>query len=467
MRPLILASLLLATPSFAQDEATELDRVRGQIAELEAELVRLRARERALTRDPRLRWTAELTSDSKGSGQLADLNGDGVADVVFGTYYGDEHLYALNGADGTLLWKHRSDGGPLDASVAIADLDGDGSPEVLAADSATGTLFCLDAEGTLRWSLKLPSGTDSPPAVGDLDGDGKPEVVVGAMWDRSGDGSLVAIDPRSQETLWKQQLSGCVQSEPALVDLDADGALDVIVTSWRGDRGVHAFRGGDGKALWSLITDGDGESMGMYHGVSVSGAGKSLRVLAATCQGDVYAIDAVGAVLWKQHLEGEYLFPPTTTADLDGDGASEVVVCGRESVYVLSVATGEELWSRTLEGGLDRGAAVVDLGSDGVLDLVVASGTRLWALRGDDGAVLVDYEAALDAQDRYESISSAPLVLDVDGDGTLEAFLVTGRGYSGELQAKNRGQAQLVELGPGTGAWTTFRGGLLRRGGAE
>src|SRR5260370_1067454 len=35
----------------------------------------------------------------------------------------------------------------LPPSVALADLDGDGKLEVRAADSSTGTLFCLDAAG--------------------------------------------------------------------------------------------------------------------------------------------------------------------------------------------------------------------------------------------------------------------------------------------------------------------------------
>src|SRR5262245_30055377 len=91
---------------------------------------------------PQILWTVDLKSPSYGGGAIGELNGEKT--IVFGTYYNDEHLYAIRARDGKVLWKHKSTGGPLDASVALADIDGDGKLEVLAADSSTGDLFCLD-----------------------------------------------------------------------------------------------------------------------------------------------------------------------------------------------------------------------------------------------------------------------------------------------------------------------------------
>ncbi len=453
----------VADPEAIADAEREIERLQRELAELEARLQDLR-RQNDPRRDARVLWTLDLASDSKGSGQVADLDGDGKLEIVFGTYFGDAHLYAVNAATGAVRFKHPSEGGPFDASVAIADLNGNGRMDTLAADSATGRLYCLDAEGKTAWTAKLPSGTDSPPAIGDLDGDGKPEVVVGTMWRRGGVGKVCAIDPRENTFLWQTEVKGCVQSEPALVDLNGDGTLDVIVTSWRGDRGIHALDGKNGEHLWTVITEGDEKSVGMYHGVSVLDEGEGrLRILAPTCAGDVYCLDASGTVLWRQQT-GDYLFAPSLVADLDGDGKAEVFVAGR-MMHCYHVADGTRVWENFLDGGSSaRGAAAVDLGGDGTMELVLAGGTHLYILDGATSATRAKIALAIDPDDTYEKVSSAPLVDDFDGDGNLEAFIVCGRGYSGDLKKDNRGRAYAIRLGPGKGTWPTFRGNLRRTG---
>ncbi len=209
-----------------------------------------------------LLWTVDLTSASYGGGAIGDLNDDGNLVIVFGTYFNDEHLYAVRARDGEVLWKFKSEGGPFDASVAIADFDGDGKLEVLAADSSTGTLFCLNGAGEVLWKVKLPNSTDSPPSVADLDGDGKLEIVVGTMIQRDKNGRVVVIDATTREQKWVAKIPGHVQSEPVLVDLNGDKVLDVIVTTWRGDKSIHALDGKDGSELWTHAMVGD-----MYHGV--------------------------------------------------------------------------------------------------------------------------------------------------------------------------------------------------------
>lgn len=408
-------------------------------------------------------WGLNTKSPSYGSAAAADIDGDGRLEIVFGTYYNDAQVYAVNAEDGSVLWKRASKGGPLDASVAIADVNKDGQLDVLTADSATGHLFCLHGKtGAVQWTVKLPSGTDSPPAVADLDGDGVLEIVVGTMWTRDRQGRVVVLRADNQKILWQSKVPGCVQSEPVLVDLNGDQVLDVIVSSWRGDRSVRALSGKDGSRLWSYTTDGDKRSSGMYHGVALARVGKRWLVLASTCDGQSIALDSQGQVLWK-HSYGQRLFAPPCVADLDNDGEEELIQCTQNKLWCLSVKTGKVLRTRALPGSSARGPALADINGDGQLDLILGAGRVLLAIQGASFKTLWQTEIKVGSSP-YEGIDHAPLVADFTGQGQLQVFVVTGKGHSGATQKQNYGRAMLLKAGRGKSAWLTFRGGLKRRG---
>ena len=416
---------------------------------------------------PEVLWTVDTKSDSKGSAAVADIDGDGKLEIVFGTYFNDRQLYAVSGIDGTVKWKFLSDRGPLDASVAIADVDNDGQPEVLTADSSSGNLFCLNGRGTEKWRLKLPNSTDSPPSIADIDGDGNLDIAAGSMWQGDGKGHISVFQASNQERLWQQKVPGCVQSAACLVDVNNDDSLDVIVTSWRGDRGVHAFSGSDGKVLWRFETAGNEKSMGMYHGPSVSGLGKDRRILVSTCNGDVYALDNAGNQVWHRHLQNEYLFAPTTIADVDGDDQDEVIVGGRSSLYVFRVADGKPLWTFPVRSFIGRGAAVADVTGNGNPDVIFCEGTRLHVLDGAGKAILSFDAGNQEKPDAAVRISSAPVIADFDGDGALDVFFVVGRGHYSKdekILKQNWGRGYALRLGGSGTGWTTFRGSVHRSG---
>lgn len=408
-------------------------------------------------------WNRKLKSPSYGSGATADIDGDGKLEIVFGTYYNDERVYALNSEDGSILWTHKSKSGPFDASIGIADFDKDGSLEVLAADSATGDLFCLNGKtGTVKWQVKLPSGTDSPPSIADIDGDGHLEVVVGTMWTRDKKGRVCVISSKTRKIVWEAKVPGCVQSAPALADVNRDGVLDVIVTSWRGDHSVRAYSGKNGALLWTYVTAGTKKSMGMYHGVAISKKNGVLRIVAANCDGHLYCLDDKGALIWTKKLP-ERLFSPPTIADLDGDGHEELVQPSSKHLWVIGLKKGTLRWKKNLGANSARGPALVDVNEDGKLDILLGAGRTFWILSGANGAVL--WKESLKIGDSpYEKIDNGPIVANFKGTGKLYVFFVAGRGHSGKTQKQNYGRAFCFEIGKGKGTWETFRGNNKRTG---
>ena len=460
-----LAVLLVMTGVVRADDDARLDELEKRAKALEEEAVKLHKEIEALRRKPTLPpgvlWQFDLASDLKGSGAIADVNGDGKPEIVFGTYFGEQNLFCVRAATGEVAWKFKSDAGPLDASVAIHDLDGDGKLEVMSADSSTGHFYNIAPDGTLRWKFKLPNSSDSPVAIADLDRDGVTEFGIGSMWQADGKGAISCYSANKQKLLWERKYKGCIQSEPVLTDLNGDKVLDVIITTWRGDHGIHAINGKNGEALWTFTTAGDEKSMGMYHGVALSADQET--IYAATCQGDVYALTREGKQLWTKHFD-DYLFSPITVGEVNKDGKEELVFGGR-NLYCLSAEDGAEKWKVKLKGSLDRGVAFTDADGDGLRDVLFHDQCAVVAVRGKDGREVFRFDAAYKGA-QWEEISSAPLVGDFDGDGFMECFVVVGVGTSTDNFKGNYGRAMAIKLkGKGPG-WSTFRGNHRRTGNA-
>ena len=94
-------------------------------------------------------WWYDLDAPSFGSSAVDDIDGDGYPEIVFGTYFNDEHIYALNAEDGSLHWSFFTDG-CNDASPVIYDVDQDGELEVIVPGSSPCMVYCIDGS-TGNW----------------------------------------------------------------------------------------------------------------------------------------------------------------------------------------------------------------------------------------------------------------------------------------------------------------------------
>jgi len=116
---------------------------------------------------------------------VADVDGDGEIEVVFGSF--DNNVYCVS-ADkngdgrGELEWVFETEGSASSAP-AFADLDHDGVIEVVAA-SRDGGIYCLSGiNGSLEWCYKTGAQVRSSPSIADVDCDGFLEVLCGSYDD--------------------------------------------------------------------------------------------------------------------------------------------------------------------------------------------------------------------------------------------------------------------------------------------
>ncbi|MEB2344028.1 MAG: FG-GAP-like repeat-containing protein [Deltaproteobacteria bacterium] len=256
----------------------------------------------AIHHDPALRYRRRLGGSGESSPALADVNRDGVLDIVRGS--GDGSVRAIDGASGadlpgfpvwtaafseSLAYGYTSGQVPIPheaviASVAADDLDGDGHVEIVAA-GMQGGLYVWDDHGELRPgfpvttdpALSDPANRDplndtdpgivGAPTLVDLDPPGVDPVLEiahsaldGHLYAWRADGSPVAgfpvrladrakvsIDPATGKAtplpgVEVRNRAAKSLSSPAAGDLDGDGRPELVVATNEEYRGTgNAF----------------------------------------------------------------------------------------------------------------------------------------------------------------------------------------------------------------------------------
>ncbi|MBN2381542.1 PQQ-binding-like beta-propeller repeat protein [bacterium] len=402
---------------------------------------------------PQIKWWYDLGAPSFGSAAVADLDGDGHLEIVFGTYFNDEQIHVLNAEDGSQLWSFNT-GGCNDASPVIFDVDLDGELEVIVPASSPARVYCFSgADGQVEWSASTGASNciDSPPAVADIDLDGKLEVVLGTFY-----GYVFAFNGENGSECWQVNLGtdSYIQSCPCILDVDGDNHLEVIVAQFAGDCRVYALKGDTGATLWYSSLPQDY----MYHGASFADIDEDGKhEIAIGCyDGKVYVLNAEdGSQCWEYQAPVA-IAAPTSLGDINNDNHLEVLFAAYNTIYALSY-TGSHLWHYSTGGSVFRGTVLADITGDQTIDVVFASADgHVRAVHGPNGQLIWDVNLQRHYGNVYD-MDHAPVIADFDEDGELDVFVIGGYGTSSTPQ-NNHGRAYMLTAGPGNqDEWLMFR----------
>lgn len=313
---------------------------------------------------------------------VCDLDGDGFPEIVFqtssstgGSNQINGELRAVDGRTGAEVFTVSSPMVTASFTPAIGDIDGDGRPEIVTLDATTGStvrhLLCFEHDGTPKWTS---DGIENPGfgavAIADLDQDGTPEIVVGRQ----------ALDNQGL-LLWTG--TGATTNPLALTslvaDIDLDGSPEIVagstIYSATGLIEVSFGVAGDGfDAVANFDSDPQGEWLHM-------GVGARPTVLRNHDGSVVWTVPS------STPFSGRGGPPTIADYDGDGEPEIGIAGTSLFRVFDTDGTTLWQRTIRDVSSGMTASAAF-DFDNDGAFDVIYRDETTLWIFRGIDGAIL-------------------------------------------------------------------------------
>ncbi len=332
---------------------------------------------------------------------VADLDGNGTAEVVGAAY----SIFILDGATGNPKKSIDPPGDRVWPGVVVADLQGNGNLEIVTAHG-DGYVHVFNQNGDLLWSRRPTPGNELRSlAVYDLDGDGDLEILVASTrssdqwWVYEHDGSLRPGDwpQHGPDSDTNGYTAGCYNENVAAGDLDGDGRGEV-------------FGPNDTHYLAMFEDDGQQVRANLMYGTNPDGSRKFWSRVGVHVD---HAVDLRGYANCGIEHRPNFANSAPIIVDVNGDGTNEAVVVG--NVYNCGTDPYTDLYEMPYIFNADRSRW--------------KGGSYDWT-----AIPVPDVQAAPISEDYdvIENNASNPAAADLDGDGNLEILFPS---YDGRMHA--------------------------------
>ncbi|MCX7048513.1 MAG: FG-GAP-like repeat-containing protein, partial [Candidatus Sumerlaeota bacterium] len=393
---------------------------------------------------------------------FADIDGDGDLDLFVGQAEGFPMFLRNDGTPRAPHWTFIAQNitlptlssSPRRAIPAFADVDGDGVLDLLLGLS-NGAVAYYHNDGTktqAQWRLVsenwtapihiIANGINARPALVDIDGDGLLDLFVGHENTADHNGYIAFFrnigDAHNPQWEWVQDNFRNIHVNGAaslfFCDIDGDGDYDLFVGDAAGH--VHFYRN-YGNAQFAAFIEESDNYCGLEAGKSAAPTLADLR-----CDGvsDLFVGSMAGGII---HLKNTGI------------------------IETPQWSAPEPLWLG-LDAGLNSAVEVADIDGDGVVDLFLAAqnnattgGYGIQHYHNAGAPWLPNWELK-DLQFAGLAIDgAAPRFVDIDGDGDLDLFL--GTMDQGMRFFRNSGSAHAPVLAEETTGAITVSDGYLCR----
>lgn len=391
-------------------------------------------------------YLAEVGHYERGSYILhGDFNLDGKGDLAPTCVETTSASVGISLGDATYQETLETSAGPDVDSSAIADLNGDGNPDLALVSKGSTSLVVHLGKGDGRFlpepAVFGPTG-DTPVflIVRDLDRDGLIDVISADQLSST----LTIFWSRSSERFLESasSVTGFAAAKSmALGDLNLDGAPDFFLP--RSDRAEVQVYLGPGKApatkpSLAITTQ---EKVSIVEAVDLDGDGVSDLVGTDPIGGNllVVLLASDGAVRSQKSLVAGVSPSSVEVGKIDSNETADVAIpCKGSNHVAVFLAEGGGAFAQarivpTVEK--PRGAALADWNGDGLGDLVVIGDTVAVVHFGKGGG---DFEAGAEAARDAAKLFTDVAAGDLNGDARLDLLITDSKGL-GVLYLQARG----------------------------
>ena len=370
----------------------------------------------------------------------------------------NENTYVLcisDGANGETMWEYYFDSEETKTTPALAYLDDDLKLDIVFGVN-NGTIFAIEPviyfsgseygitnESEFLWDYKTDGEfTESSPTIADLNNDGTDDIIISFIKEEKS--YLRALNGKNGVVIGKKELTGNMISTPAVM---GDPIEYVIVTTLDTENELLFVYGFDSSLNEKVLE----ESYSAYKGrfdykipspsiVDLDSDGDLDIIVAATLDPDedddygwIYALDIQSNkpehwndVKIKGHIGG-------SLAVSDG----KIVVQSyyydwTDSITVITVLNyeGEEMWKTEYntdsEVYVDRAVAspiLADLNDDGILDIISSTTPNIIAFDGNSSNNKIKQLWAVELDEDRHTLYESPSAGNINGDNLLDLMI--------------------------------------------
>ncbi len=331
------------------------------------------------------KWSYNSKSFLLSSPVVADIDGDGKKEIIFGTK--DGKIYSID-VEGKIKWSYSVDenhnevelmfldaetSNSINATPHVEDINYDGQKEIIFG-TESGKLYVLDHDGKMQWSFATEGPIRGSPYIQKF-ANNQSAIIFGST-----DKHLYFLNSKGQ-LYWKFSCSSEVESCPIII-----GGTQPLIVFGTNDGTIYAVNL-QGQAVWTYKTRAKVLAQPSYD--KLSSDSEPVIIIGST-DGNVYCLTTTGQTQWIFETEGA-ICSKVIIQDIDKDGKKEIVFGSCDNcVYAIDML-GKKLWSYETDFWVVASPIVTDLDGDGRLEIVAGSYDHNIYVLDAEGTYMLDY----------------------------------------------------------------------------